>query len=72
MSATVVTTPDGVTSRLPRARAKTIVTTPLTLLGTAGAPRKDFADLRVGTTLTVVGQDSGVGKPLTARVIVFP
>jgi uncharacterized small protein (DUF1192 family) len=72
LDVTSFTLPNGNTSQLPAPKPKPVLVGNETLLE-AGTPTQKaaFADLKVGLTVTVAGQDSGSGKPLKAREIIL-
>ena len=67
-----VTQPDGTTTTLPAPRPKTILLNAQTLVVTSDLTQKTLAEIKDGDTLTIIGKDSGVGKPLTARTVLLP
>lgn len=60
LAAVSVTSPDGKTTALPAPRPKSV------LVGASVS----LANLKPGVIITVIGKDSGSGKPLTARAVI--
>ena len=70
MSVTTVTSAAGAITVLPAPRLKTILLTVTTRMTTADLTQRVFRDIHTGDVVSVIGNDSGPGKPLAARSVV--